>query len=384
LLKKKKTKLSPTPTRGLQLIPTGSDMPLPPQVIGQNPATGAEAALDGMFEIYFDQPMNPAETTGALRIVDEKGNPVAGTTSWPQPRILRFKPTGTFKPDARYQAVLAETAVSSSGTPLLEGLTLDFYTIGNLAVSQISPPPDANDVAIDSAITVIFNRPVVPLLIAEEQSMLPQPLEITPEPAGKGEWVSTSVYVFRPDEALIGRQTYNVRVNADIINAASATGAELAADFESSFTVTAPTFNVMELVDLSYNPGTKYQNLPLEQSFRLYFDQPMDAGSTETAVTLSPVAGTAVPLEYGWDGDITTLTVTPTQLLELETQYTLRINDGALSAHGGRLRAPFSWQATTVRKPAIVRTDPSDGSTPTYFDSTFRIEFASPMDFSIS
>ncbi|KAA3658961.1 MAG: hypothetical protein DWQ04_23605, partial [Chloroflexi bacterium] len=374
------TDIPPTPTPSLQLIPTDSDISLPPQVIGQNPANGAEVALDGVFEIYFDQPMNPDETIAALQIVDEKGNLVAGKTSWPQPRILRFKPSGTFKPDARYQAVLDETAVSNTGTPLLEGLTLDFYTIGNLAVSQISPPPDAKDVAIDSAITVIFNRPVVPLLIAEEQANLPQPLEIEPMPAGSGEWISTSVYVFRPDEALIGRQTYNVRVNADVINAASVTGAELTADFESSFTVTAPTFNVMELVDLSYNPGTQYENLPLDQSFRLYFDQPMDAGRTEMAVTLSPVAGTAVPLEYGWNDDITTLTITPTQILELETEYVLRISDNALSSHGGQLRAPFSWRATTVRMPAIVRTDPSNGSTPTYFDSSFRIEFASPMD----
>ncbi|MFQ5421480.1 MAG: Ig-like domain-containing protein, partial [Anaerolineae bacterium] len=374
--------ISPTPTRSLEILPIGSDMALPPKVIGQNPALGEEAALDGVFEVFFNQPMNEAETSAALQVVDENGAPVAGDISWPQPRIMRFKPAQRLQLVAVYRAWVAGPAVPATGTPLLEGLSLDFYTIGNLFVSQISPGRNVEDVAIDSAITVIFNRPVVPLLIAEEQANLPHPLEITPAPAGSGEWISTSVYVFRPDEPLIGRETYTVRVKAGLINEASVTGAKMVVDYESSFTVTAPTFNVLELVDLSYNPRTQYQDLPLDQTFRLLFNQPMDKGSTETAVFLNPLDNNSgqVPLQFAWNEAATSLTITPTQLLQLDTNYVLRVGDEARSAHGGRLRDPFSWQATTVKAPAILFTEPGNGSSAARFDSTFRIQFASPMD----
>ncbi|MCP5009337.1 MAG: hypothetical protein GY942_05080 [Aestuariibacter sp.] len=378
------TAVSPTPTTPAtptpSLLPSDTDATLSPKLIGHYPAIGEEATLDGVFELYFDQPMNPADTAAALHIFDQDGNAVDGKVSWPQPRIMRFKPARAFAPDSKYEATLGETAVATTGTPLPETITLDFYTVGNLIVSQLSPAPNAKDVALDSTITVIFNRPVVPLLIAESQDTLPQPLQITPQTPGTGEWISTSVYVFRPDEPLIGRTVYNVRVSAALINEGSVTGAEMAADYDASFTVTAPTFNALELVDVTWNPRTNYEDLELDQVYRLHFNQPMNPQATETAVSLRPFDGQNLPLQFQWDDTFTSVTITPAQLLDLETHYILHLSDQALSTHGGALRGPFSWQADTVKQPAIWRTIPADGSTSTRFDSTFRIEFASPMD----
>ncbi len=53
---------------------------------------------------------------------------------------------------------------------------------------------------VDSAITVAFNRPVVPLVAGGDQAGLPQPLVITPTVQGKGEWVNTSMYRLSPDQ----------------------------------------------------------------------------------------------------------------------------------------------------------------------------------------
>lgn len=41
---------------------------------------------------------------------------------------------------------------------------------------------------------------------------------------------------------------------------------------------------------------------------------------------------------------------------------------------------PFSWAATTVKYPAILKTTPTDGSTESDYSSVFSIEFVSPMD----
>ena len=348
----------PTDTPAPSLIEGTED--LHPRLVGQHPAAGEEAPLDGIFELYFDQPMHP-ET--AVSVLDDSGDEVDGELSWPQPRILRFKPTSTFKPASHYQVVVDETAVSAAGVPLLEGLTLDFYTIGDLEVSQLSPEDGLADVAIDSAITVIFNRPVVPLMVGEDAANLPNPLIIEPEIPGQGEWVNTSVYIYRPEGALIGRQTYNVQVNKEVVNEISATGAQMHGDYSSSFTVTPPTFNRLELVGVSWNPRDSWQDLRLNQSYRLHFNQAMDVASTETAVSIFPRdTQEPVPLEFDWDESFTTATFTPTQLLELETVYILRIEDTAQSDHGGALAEPFTWNATTVKTPGIQRTEPIDGS----------------------
>ncbi|NJN55556.1 MAG: Ig-like domain-containing protein, partial [Anaerolineae bacterium] len=379
---------TPTPTTPAPAVaqPTASPAPsllenvgpLYPHVIGQNPAHGEEVALDSPLELFFDQPMQPDT---AVVVTDAAGETVDGEVSWPQPRLLRFKPAKPLQPASRYQITVDSSAQSAEGVPLLEGLTLDFYTIGDLTVSQIAPADDTTNVAIDSTITVIFNRPVVPLMVSGDSANLPNPLIIEPEIPGHGEWVNTSVYVYRPDNALIGRQQYTVQVDAATVNAISATGAQMVADEVSRFTVTPPTFDFLELVDSAWNPNDGWQDLPLDQALRLHFNQPMEPGSTETAVTLQPTNGsTTIPFQFAWDEQFLTLTLTPTQLLELQTPYTFELADSAQSAQGGTLARPFTWSASTVKQPAIVRTEPANGETENYYSTVFRIQFASPMD----
>ncbi len=381
---------TPTPT-GLGIISLNDASPLTPAVIGQNPALGEEAPLDGSFELYFDQPMDEAATGAALQVVDSSGAPVAGVLSWPQPRILRFKPTANLKPDSEYRLLLDETAVSSTGQSLLEGLTLSFYTIGDLAVSQTSPAPDTEEIAIDSAVTVIFNRPVIPLQVNQEglrnpdanfQSLTASLLSFEPPISGQGEWINTSVYVFRPDEAWQGSTNYTARVNGEVVNALSATGAVMADDYAWSFETTAPTYRYLDLPGLTTRPRNDYRYLPLDQPIAVVFSQPMDLESTETAVTLRGENGEWPSIDIGWNDDYTTLTITPTDLLELGTWYTFSLASTAQSANGGQLRDGISWQGKTVLTPEIFFTDPADGETQERFASSFQIQFTSPMRFS--
>lgn len=370
----------PSPTiASLGLVPLDDNSPLPAGIIGQNPAPGQEVGLDGTIEIYFDQPMDPDKTASAWQFLDEAGQPLTGSVTWPQARVLRFEPTTHLKPNTSYKAVLAETAVTLAGQPLSTAQTFSFNTVGELSVSQISPAPDSQNVAIDSSITVIFNRPVVPLLMSPDQTSLPQPLHITPETSGQGEWLNTSVYIFTPDKPLLGRQTYTVAVDAAILNAASTSGAQMPADYSASFTVTPPTFRYLEMLKVTSYPQDNFVGLRLNQAFRLYFNQAMDPVSTETAVRLGSDVGD-VPLETRWSEDFTSLTITPTQLMALDSDYVLEVADTAQSSTGGRLDSSFVWHASTVHTPAIVSTTPSDGDTAFDFSSLFSIQFASPMD----
>ncbi|MCA9973520.1 MAG: Ig-like domain-containing protein, partial [Anaerolineales bacterium] len=378
---------SPTPA-SLGLVSLDAAAPVAPSVVGQMPDLGQEAPLDGSFDIVFDQPMDPATTARALQVLDPAGEPVPGEVSWPQPRILRFKPAARLNPDAEYRAVLADSATAADGANLLEGLTLSFYTIGDLAVSQVSPADGVTDVALDSALTVIFNRPVIPLQVdqsglrspdADFQALTASLLTIDPPVSGAGEWINTSVFVFRPDDSFVGSTTYTARVNAEAVNALSATGAVMAADAAWQFTTAAPTYRYLNLPGLASSPRSDYKYLPLDQPIEILFAQPMDPVSTETAVSLTTDEGAAAAYASGWNADFTTLTITPTQLLDLGTWYNVTLADTAQAAGGGTLRFGLSWRAKTYLPPEVFFTEPADGDVAERFTSGFTVQFVSPM-----
>lgn len=201
------------PTLQPPVVPTVSRAP---QLAGQTPAVEERLALDAPMDLVFDRPMDPASTGSAFTLTDADGNKVAGTVSWPDARTLRFTPTETLDPASKYVAAVSTSAKDADGAALTEALRAEFQTVESLEVGQVFPAPDAEDVDLASTITVIFNRPIVPMTVAEEQSQLPQPLTIQPEVKGTGEWVSSSVYVFQPEKLLGSGVSYMVSVDAGL------------------------------------------------------------------------------------------------------------------------------------------------------------------------
>jgi hypothetical protein len=90
------------------------------------------------------------------------------------------------------------TALAANGQMLAQPLEFTFKAVGFLEVTQVMPADEAEGIDPKSDITVMFNRPVVPLVPINEQASLPQPLVLDPPVQGKGEWINTSIYVFSP------------------------------------------------------------------------------------------------------------------------------------------------------------------------------------------
>ena len=109
--------------------------------------------------------------------------------------------------------------------------------MGYLEVSEVLPAPDSEAVDTDAIITVIFNRPVVPLVAVEDMDTLPQPLELDPPVEGEGEWLNTSIYMFTPDKGLRGGTTYTLTVKAGLEDV---TGGILEDDYAWTFTTLQP------------------------------------------------------------------------------------------------------------------------------------------------
>ena len=339
------------------------------QVVDVAPAAN-DVALDAAVTIYFDRPVNCASAQAALQISPD----VAGTlTCNAAYNSVTFLAAANYAPDSRYTFSFDNSLTAQDGTTLATPFSYVLTTQGDLAVTQVLPADGSDGVQTDSTITVIFNRPVVPLGVSEDAATLPQPLNFAPAVTGQGEWLNTSIYVFHPDPALQGGQSYIVKLDPTLT---AVDGAALSGSFSWSFTTVAPAISNVVPEDTTFD-------VRLEATLQVRFNQPMDQASTEASFSLHPLNSTqTVSGTFEWSDDSAGFRFKPDANLSLATDYIAEFTgDLPLPEGGGAvLSGQTEWGFRTVPSPSIIRTDPANGDTGVYPSRGFRIYFASPMN----
>lgn len=353
---------------------------LPPQILSRQPAPGVEAVLEPSIDLVFDQPMDPANTQNAFQLSGPDAKTLSGQFSWPDPTHLHFKPVQPLIPGTLYQVTLSEKAVSKGGAALNIPYTFRFSTLTPLQISQVFPAQNTTEVEANTRVTVMFNRPVVALGIAEDQKKLVQPLHITPEVSGQGEWINTSVYVFQPDQPLKTNTKYTVTVKASLQDSTGIPAAALPKDFTWTFTTLPPSVEGLEIGSRAMDPNDPYsgKDIPLIPTITLTFRQTMDPAATLQALTLKGPNAQPVPLRPVWNKTNDILTLKPAQFLLPGKQYTLSLSQAAKAKDGGLLDKPLQAVFTTVANPAVTSTYPGEGDLSTNWQ--FSITFAAPMN----
>jgi len=348
-------------------------------IIEQYPLKGQRILLDASIELVFNEEMDQEKTANAWSFVRSDGKNIPGKVSWSDEKTFKFTPYKQLENSSLYIGRFSTEATSLSGESLSEEIMLEFTTVGKLLVDQVFPTEGTQDVDINASITVVFNRPVVPLVIAEERENLPDPIEITPPVSGNGEWLNSSVYVFQPDELLIGGEVYIVNIPAGLEDT---TGNKLEDDFEWQFKIRAPGIESFGVKDGEKNPKGDIKNLLLNPEFIIQFLQPMITQSVEDALTITDrETQREVPLIFEWDEDHKEITIQPTNLLKISGYYTLTLLEGGESQYGGKVNEGISLRFSTVPLPGVKSVLPPDGTVQEDFSSRFTIAFNSPMDF---
>ncbi|MBN2005574.1 MAG: Ig-like domain-containing protein [Anaerolineae bacterium] len=378
----------PTPTLGPTNTPRPTGTPLPtrpvvpytpipanmlaPVVLQRSPQRGESLSPDAPIEIVFDKPMNTGAVAKAfkLQIAGEDAT-VQGDLSWPDARTLRFKPAKELPRDTVYDVIITQDAVAESGEPLREPLTFRFATAGYLEVAQVIPNPDTADVETDATITVMFNRPVVPLTSLNQMEDFPEPLTFDPPVKGIGEWLNTSIYVFKPEAPLAGGVTYRATVAAGLTDVA---GALLAEDYSWNFATAPP-----QVVWVRPNDGET--QVGIDMPVTVEFNQPVSQASFKEFFRMEG----AGLLSSGVTGEIavngSTVMFTPTTALDFNTTYSLRVNAGLTSVAGGQgMKESFTWSFKTVPLPEIVATDPANLEKNAQPQTAFQIRFNTSID----
>ena len=352
-----------SPTGPAPTPPAGEAAPI---VVQRTPEPGAELPPDGAIELVFDRAMDRGSVEKALRV----GPGVSGSVTWADEKTVSFKPARDLKRDEAYQVALAAEAQAADGTALEDDYGFEFRTVGYLSVSQVIPAQGAEDVEAGSTITVMFNRPVVPLTAISDpaRSVLPQPLTLNPPVEGEGEWLNTSIYVFRPDGPLAGGTTYEARIEAGLTDT---TGGLLEAPYTWEFSTQPPQVTWT-------SPSGEEELASVEPTVRVTFNMPVNAESAIEAFSLEGGGG-VVEGEAEVVSD--TLMFTPTEQLAFDTLYTARMASGVLSLRGGQgMPDLYTWQFQTVPLPRIIGTRPRDGEQNAGPHRPFEILFNTAID----
>ncbi len=245
-----------------------------------------------------------------------------------------------------------------------------------LIVTDTLPVDGSDDVSTDTLVTVIFNRPVVPLTTLGASADLPSPITIEPAVTGHGEWLNTAIYTFRPDPAFAGGAEYTVTVDPALT---AVDGAALAEPFSFSFRTSPPA--VIGLVPEILS------TVGLDQDIQIRFNMPVDQDKAESAFVLNAVdeegdaIGDPVTGTFEWADDSAGFRFSP-DALELGTHYEGHLIPGLITSPGGGASMPGNqyFGFYTEPLPAIVSTDPHDGQTGVALWNGFVVNFASSMD----
>lgn len=336
-----------------------------PTLVAATPAAGEELALDGEVVLSFDQAMNRASVEHALLV--EPAVPLQ--VEWRDDQTLLLAAgSGAFEPDTEYVLVIDSSAISTAGAALQHPVQWVVNTTGTATVAQVVPSPDATDVAVDSPLRVVFDRPIVPLVGIQEQADLPAPIQIMPEIAGTGVWTNTSIYEFTPSDEWLGGTRYTV-------STVPAPGTPVVAQiepYEWTFTTALPRI-------IAVTPVSNEQYASPDEPIGLVFNQPMDEQSAAERFTLRSVDdGVAVPGEITWEED--TLVFTP-QALTRGVAYEVVLAQGAVAASGDAvIETTYTARFRVAPEPSLISSVPRSGAKSAPYDELVQLSFSCPVD----
>jgi len=357
------TPTSTQETAGATASPTSTPLPpIPPTLVEVEPALGEELNPNDRITLYFDQPMDTASVEAGITMDPA----LSADLTWLDDSTLQYSPLEPLELALKYNLTIEKEAKSSSGLPLNSQIQLPFNTAGYLEVTQVIPQAGTFDVNPSSSITVVFNRPVVPLQIEGDAV---QPLAFIPPVSGEGEWVSTSIYHFQPQDPFPGGISIRVRVGTELEDIG---GGHLAEDYEWSFFTSLPDV-------ISVDPVPEERDVPLNQDFRITFNQAMDPLQTQQAFSLTTDDGEPVPGHFNWEENRTVLIFQPSVFLDYDQRYSLSISQDAQNPQGTPLTSELFFSFNTIRRPQVVTTSPRQGGSKAT-NKLLSITFSTPMD----
>ncbi len=164
-------------------------------------------------------------------------------------------------------------------TPDSGRIYADFLVADDPAIVAIFPAKDS-EAPENSEVTIIFNRPMVPLTTLGYLESKDIPVEITPAAAGRWKWITTKNLQFIPKERLQRSSNYKIIIKPGMI---SMDGLSLK-EAESIFTTRHLRYTGISQEQIIYN-----------RPLSVYFNQPIDLEKTKKEIILKNSKRESIP-----------------------------------------------------------------------------------------
>ncbi len=122
--------------------------------------------------------------------------------------IVVYKPTEALDVGTYYAVNM------DAGTEQMSG---DFYVDEDPRIDAIFPSAEGESHE-DSEITIVFNRPMVPLTTLATQESVTLPITISPETPGRFKWISSRNLQFIPETTLVPSSAYTVTIGEGLVS----------------------------------------------------------------------------------------------------------------------------------------------------------------------
>ncbi|HLD08225.1 MAG TPA: Ig-like domain-containing protein [Candidatus Peribacterales bacterium] len=329
--------------------------------------------------LRFDFPEAIEKASAMENLVVPEG--VTGTITW-EGNVMLFTPSAPLTMEETYSFVMKEGAMLEDGRPLQKELTFVFSVEGPPKIVSRIPAPDSVDIPRDAVITMIFDRPMVPLVHVygkEELQLKDWKVKLNPEVAGKWRWLGTSTVEFRPSEALQLATKYTMDVPPGIKSIA---GDEIAENYSWGFETLRPKV-------MNTDPYEGSVGIGPDAKIRISWNQEMNVEALRSFVSLQQNLGDApttigVKISYGTkkegknEKEVTdpmTIIVTPEKPLPLDSVFTLHIGKDAPGRQGNLgMQEDFSLTFRTAAPFKIERTETNEYGVRLYFNNPYESE----------
>jgi protocatechuate 3,4-dioxygenase beta subunit len=262
-------------------------------------AAGFLMDLWAPMRITFNRPV--VADSARFSLVAADGSPVAGRLSWEDDgATLVFQPDRPLNPATEYRFSLQQGVEDELGFKLADGLSHTFATLAMLGLPL--PVPGTEEVPLDSSIRVPFTRPM-------DRASVEAGLTITPSLDADTAWEEDTL-VLTPRGGLAADTIYELVLGPDVRDAS---GAPLGVPRRWTFGTQSFLLNVA----VPSGPALTELRQPIEFTFAL----PMDRGSVQAALAISPT--TTGQLVWRDDDRIVTFQPDPAWLSGVDYEISL-------------------------------------------------------------
>ncbi len=318
----------------------------PPMVLSISPDPDTIIQLKQEITIGFSQVMEKKSVEAAFGLTPL----VAGRFEWIDGKKVSFIPDQEFPVGQKISLRISSIAANMNGDQLDEPYQASFQVADPLKVGFKFPESGTEDVDTNTkGIYLTFNQPVFSNL--DGLSNFPSAFRIRPEQQGSGQWINNSTYLFSLDHGLTGGTEFQIEVNRKL-QSIYGTNFEISADSNWRFKTIDPGI-------LQYNPSVN-EPIPLDQKFKIIFNQSMQTETVASNFLFRDVAGTPVPGRFYWNELNTEMTFVPEKILNRATTYILELIPGSLVSGGTVIRNQLSLTYTTIQEFHLINSVPAN------------------------